>query len=321
MKRLILFVLVIITSCKNGEDNDTSSQFEIIGLTFDNYPKMDSSTSLVPLSGLIFCKLFGLDYHWMYFYNIHGWSIVPNNAYDDLEWQTVVNNKFSDLVKSSQTHQSILNLINKEADIILSARKMSSDEKKHADASGISIIETSIALDALVVIVNPENTIESLSIEQIKDIYTGKITNWKEIGGNDAPINPYIRNANSGSQELFESMIMKGLNIADFPISPEMIPTMQGVIEMVKDDINSICYTVYYYKEYIQRVTSVKNIAIEGINPNKANIGNNTFPLTAEIYAMIRSDLTKSSTAYKLYTLLQTKVGKEVIRESENIPK
>jgi len=312
---LVLSAIVVIAGCK-GEEAKDDIQFKIEGLTLDNYPIVDGSTSTDPLNGLIFCKLFDINYQWTFEYTILGWSINPPL---EVEYNSVWES-FNRSVKRSQTHQSIINLIDKESDIILVARKMSPNEKNYADAAGISLIETPIALDALVIIVNPENPITSLSIKQIQDIYTGKITNWKEVGGNDAPINPYVRNADSGSQELFESLVMKDLDINDFPISPEMIPTMNGVIETVRDDINSICYTIYYYKEFIQRATFVKNIAVEGIYPNKQSIGNNTFPLTAEVYVSICSDLDKSSMAYKLYKLLQTKAGKEVISESGYVP-
>jgi len=320
MKGTILSVICIIAvilfnGCNPAKDkNATDQQFKIEGLTFDNYPKLDGSTSIQPLNALIFCKLFDL-----YPYGVIARNIVPFTADMEDSKNDLVHDNFQKLVKTSQTHPSIINLIDEEADIILVARKMSPDEKNYADVAGISVIETPIALDALVIIVNPENPITSLSIKQIQDIYTGKITNWKEVGGNDAPIKPLVRNANSGSQELFKSLVMKDLGIIDFPVS-KMIVTMLGVVETVETDINSISYTVYYYKEFIQRAISVKNIAIEGIYPDEESIGNNTFPLTSEVYATIRSDLDKSSTAYKLYELLQTKAGKEVISESGYLP-
>ena len=143
-----------------------------------------------------------------------------------------------------------------------------------------------------------------------------------EVGGNDAKISPYVRNANSGSQELMESLVMKDLDIAKLPVAPlEMIVwTMGGAFDIVMQDVNSICYTVLYYKEQIYRVTNIKSIAVNGINPDKASIGNNSYPYVAEVYAAIRSDLDKSSMAYKLYELLQTQEGKRVISESGYLP-
>jgi phosphate transport system substrate-binding protein len=200
---------------------------------------------------------------------------------------------------------------------------MSPDEKAHADAAGVSLIEIPIALDAFVFIVHPDNPITTLTIEQIQDIYTGKFTHWYEVGGggNTVKINPYVRNANSGSQELMESMVMKDLEITKLPTSYEtVIGSMSGAFEIVQSNINSICYTVFYYREHILKDAKVKSVAIEGVYPNEETIRDNSYPLVAEVYASIRSDLDKTSTAYKLYEFLQTETGKEVIDESGYLP-
>jgi len=298
-----------------GPNEDVDPQLKIVeGFTFDNYPRVDGSTSTYPLTVLIACKLLGTRYQWNR--DSDGlWTISPilKSEYNVKRlWEKI---------KVSQTHQSFIKLIDNQTDFILSARTMSPDEKAYADAAGISLIETPIALDALVFIVHPTNPIESITIAQIQDIYTGKITNWNEVDGPyGRPINPYLRNPNSGSQELMESLVMKDLGTLEFPYSYEVIHSMSGAFETVQSDPDSICFTIYYYKEYMYKEQNTKSIAIEGIYPNKENIGSNAYPLTAEVYAVIRSDLDKSSTAYTLYELLQTETGKEVISESGYVP-
>lgn len=223
--------------------------------------------------------------------------------------------EFRDYVKTSQTHNSFINVIDKSSDIALTARRMSSDEKAYAEAKGITLFETPIALDAFIFILNPKNSVSSLSTRQIQDIYTGKITNWKEVGGSDAAINPYVQNVNSGSQELMESLVMKELQIATFP--EELVSSMMMAFSSVRFNNNGICYTVYYYKESMVRDdTGVKHIAVDGVYPDKNTIANKSYPYTTEVYAVIRSDLDKNSMGYKLYELLQTKAGKNVIEES-----
>jgi len=294
--------------------------FKINGLTIDNYPRVDGSTSNAPLNILIACKLLDIGHGWAWARDQYSniiWGIEPNLNNDNSE-------KFWERVKSSQTHQSFINLIDNKADLTLSARTMSPDEKKYADAAGVSLIETPIALDAFIFVVHPNNPIKSLSIKQIQDIYTSKITNWSEVGGNNAKINPYIRNANSGSQELMESLVMKDLEFMEFPESPETpsytIGSMSMVFDIVGTDVNAICYSVYYYREMILRETRTKIVAIDEISPKKETISNISYPLTAEVYAIIRSDLDKSAMAYKLYELLQTENGKRVIAESGYVP-
>ncbi|MDR1675068.1 MAG: substrate-binding domain-containing protein, partial [Tannerella sp.] len=178
---------------------------------------------------------------------------------------------------------------------------------------------------AFIFIVNPNNPVGSLAHHQIVDIYTQQITNWNEVGGNNSAINPYIRNQNSGSQELMESLVMQGTPIAEFPVEFEisgMIPVFVYV-GGEKGEKNSICYTVYYFKERMvieEHRNTVKTIAVNGILPNRETISNRTYPFVAEVYAVIRSDLDKNSMAYKLYELLQTPAGKAVIAESGYIP-
>jgi phosphate transport system substrate-binding protein len=320
MNKLVLItvfsVILFYTGC-NGvgiKPDSLNSSLIIEGLTVENYPKVDGSTSTEPLNTIIACKLFDIGYKWApYYWNLQ--HIEPNLNNNDAD-------KFFKLIKSSQTHQAFINLIDKEVDLILTARKMSLNEKSYADAAGVSLIETPIALDALVFIVNPNNPIESLTTKQIQDIYTGEITSWNEAGGNNAEIIPYIRNPDSGSQELMETLVVKNLDITELPMNYDelIIFTMTGAFDAVIYENNAICYTVYYFKEYMVTGVDVKSVAIDGIYPDKKTIGNGSYPFVAEVYAVIRGDLDKSSMAYKLYEWLQTEAGKRVISESGYIP-
>ena len=307
---LALSIIMIYTSC-NKQDIKPSI---IEGLTIDNYPKVDGSTSTAPLNTIIASKLLGAKYKWVKGYN--------NTQSVELNLKKENSEKIKERVKSSQTHQSFVNLINKEADLILSARKLSEDEKAIADAAGVSLIETPIALDAFVFIIHPKNPIKTLTHKQIQDIYTGKITNWEEVGGSYATIKPYVRNANSGSQELMEALVMKDLGIKEFPVSLSelLAQSMTGAFEVVNNSPFSICYTVYYYKEHIITETPLKSISVNGIFPDKESISNKSYPYVAEVYAVIRDDLDKSSMAHKVYEWLQTKEGKQVISESGYVP-
>ena len=306
---IVLFATIVHASCEKEEKFE--SKF-IQGLTLDNYPKVDGSTSTLPLNTVIACELLGINYDWVQEHpNLQQWKIEPDLKSSE---------KFWGKVKSSQTHQSFINLIDKNTELVLSARKMSPDEINYAKNAGVSLIETPIAIDAFIFIVNPLNQITSLTIEQVQEIYTGKITNWKEVGGKDATINPYIRNKNSGSQELMELLVMSDSGILEFPISMEVINTMTGTIDAVVRDVEGICYTVHYYKENILRDTNTKTIAIEGIHPNTDRIKDKTYPLAAEVYAVIRSDLDKLSMAYKVYEWIQTEEGKHIISKSGYLP-
>ena len=287
----------------------------------ENYPRVDGSSSTEPLNTLIACKLLGWSYKWEPYLLGNGiWRLIPNR-------EDIPGNFFGERIKSSQTHNSIINLIDNQTDIIISARKMSADEKSYAETLGVSLIETPIALDALDFLLNKQNPINSLTVKQIQDIYKGNITNWNKVGGANEAIKPFIRNANSGSQEMMKEIVMNNAGMPDWEVGytdDEIIPTMAAVYTELSMYQNGICFTPHYYKEYIIRnavgANDVKSIAINGIYSNANSIKNKTYPFVANVYVSIRSDLNRNSMAYKMYEWLQTKSGKDVIEESGYVP-
>ena len=110
-----------------------------------------------------------------------------------------------------------------KCDIIIASRDISRNEKAAAESLGVELETAPLAIDALVFIVNPKNPVKNLTTDQVRKIYTGEITNWKEVGGVDHAITPYIRDADSGSQEKMETLVMNGLNMIDGTYMPEII--------------------------------------------------------------------------------------------------
>jgi phosphate transport system substrate-binding protein len=323
----IFVLLVIFVGCKEGGDDkgkyfdfDSLTSPIIEGLTVHNYPKVDGSTSTQPLNAVIACILFGIDYKWGEYGNGLRYIEPALNENDTV--------KFNKLFRYSQTHHSFINLIDGEADLILVARTMSPDEKKYAEKADAFLTETPIALDALIFIVNPYNPIESLTAAQIQDIYTLNITNWRELGWNvtimgedhSPDIIPYVRNRNSGSQELMETLAMEDADITGLPVNRDELTifTMSGAVDQVFREPNAICYTIYYYKEYMVTGVDVKSLSINGIYPNRETISDRSYPYAAEVYAVTRTyDWT---TARQVHNWLQTEAGKQAIIESGYIP-
>ncbi|MDR2910405.1 MAG: substrate-binding domain-containing protein [Bacteroidales bacterium] len=314
---LVLSVILFCAGCDKEDD------LLLEGFTVDNYPRVDGSTSTAPLNTLIGCKLLGYSYEWKTMTVGNGmWILQPKYG------QNIPEDFFYDRIACSQTHNAIINLIDNRRDLIISARKMSADEKTYAENVGVSLIETPIALDALDFLVNKENEVNSLTVQQIQDIYKGNITNWKELGGADEAIKPFIRNANSGSQEMMKEIVMDNAGMPDWEkayLDEETVTTMAFVYGELAENKNGICFTPHYYKEYIIRNTTVgsdnvKSIAVNGISPEANSIRNKSYPFVAEVYVSIRADLDRNSMAYKLYEWLQTDAGKRVISESGYIP-
>ncbi|MDR2026256.1 MAG: substrate-binding domain-containing protein [Prevotellaceae bacterium] len=325
MKNSVLLLMVSgflsLTLAGCGKNEDSVQDFKIEGLTFDNFPRMDGSTSTQPLKMLIACKLLGVRYDWTLAPTISGlvgerW-LAPHR--EDIPATHA--DFFDGHVKVSQTHGAFINLIDGGADLIMTHRTLSPDEKAYADEKGITLTETPIALDAFVFVVNKNNPVKSLTVGQVRDIYRGTITNWQQVGGNDEAVRAFVRPRNSGSQEVMESLVMQGAEI-DESFETSAIASMAGVFPEITHFTNSLCYTFDYYKEIMMQVPheNVPKIAVNNIFPNAETVADRTYPFVAEVHVAIRSDLDKNSMAYKLYKLLQTENGKNIIAESGYIP-
>jgi phosphate transport system substrate-binding protein len=212
------------------------------------------------------------------------------------------------------THGAYENLIYKQADIILVAREPSEDERNLAAEENVVLDGQPIARDAFVFLVHVDNPVQSLSLEQLRAIYTGRITSWAEVGGIEAEIHTYQRNPNSGSQELMEKLVMKGEAMLD---SPDMIlETMMGPINAIRDDPLGIGYSVYFYAAHIYPDENVRLLALDGIGPEKPTIADRSYPLATDVYAVLRVDTPSSSLARVLQDWLLTEEGRRAVEES-----
>ncbi|MCL2597564.1 MAG: substrate-binding domain-containing protein [Paludibacter sp.] len=323
MKKFNLVLFVFAMFCVACEKQPFVEQpfVDMSDITMENYPRVDGSTSTNPLNYIVAAKLLGLEYEWTS--GTGGRDVIFTNQ-GSMPWD------FRMKFQCSQTHGAIINLIDNQTDLIIVARKMSADEKQYAGSAGVSLIETPIALDALDFILNAQNSVNSLLVGQIQNIYLGNITNWNEVGGADEEIIPFIRNANSGSQEMMNEIVMNNTGMPDWTVSLSdaedmTLWSMTAVYEELLSHPNGICFTPHYYREYmvnnIFTADKIKTLAVNGIMSDKNSIKNNTYPFVANVYVSVRSDLDKSSMAYKLYKWLQTSAGKAVIAESGYVPK
>jgi phosphate transport system substrate-binding protein len=181
---------------------------------------------------------------------------------------------------------------------------------------GVTLIETPIALDAFVFIVNEANPVKSLTAEQVRQVYTKQITRWSEVGGADSEMKVFTRPRNSGREETLRSLVMGDLEPADFPESQQE-QGMGAVFSEIQNSADAICYTFNNYKEMLAQIPEgiASKIAINGVFSCQTTIANRTYPFTTEVYAVIRSDLDRGSMAYKLYEWLRSKSAKTVLEE------
>jgi len=306
----LILVHVFFTSC----DKEELEYGDFNDITYEEWPLTDCSTSTSPLRDLVAYKLLGVPYKWEVDMIVAETYIIMPDFYSSNVPFTY--NDFKDKNLSSGTHGAYTNLIEGKTDVIIASRDISRNEVAESESLGVEIETTSLAVDALVFIVNPKNPIKNLTADQVRKIYTGEITNWKEVGGVDHAITPYIRNADSGSQEKMETLVMGGLTMIEG--LPETIGGgMLSPYWSIEEDEYGIGYTPYYYcSAMVRDLIKVNVLSIDGVTPTKASLRTNKYPFVSSIYAAIRKSESRDSKAYKLYQFLFTKKGGDIVDES-----
>ena len=312
-----LFVLCWLLSTSSFIHSQT---IEDLGITLRNFPTIDGSDSTEPLRTMLMCKILGFHYYWLRSPFIQYDSIAPNLLWYDTDLSYEDKKYLSrECLLEANTHGSFINLINGKAEVIFTARASSPDEIEMAQKANVELIEKPIAKDALAFIVNPTNAVQNISSENIRNIYSGTIKNWSEVGGKDTLISPYIRNRNSGSQVKFEEMVMQGTPIMELP-ELNIGTVMMTPYHQIEYDKNGIAFTPFYYYSVIVNNNTVKAIGVDGVPMTKQNIMNNTYPYVSDVYAVVRADIDKESPAYRLFEFITTPAGQAIVEESGYVP-
>ncbi len=178
------------------------------------------------------------------------------------------------------------NLTAGNADVIFAAGP-SKEQLESAAEAGVAFNFYPIGYEAFVFIVNSKNPVSGLTVQQIKDIYTGKITGWNELGGKNQSIRPFQREPGSGSQTAFAAIM--GADAEFLPPETHQVTGMEGLADVVSDyenHGNAIGYSFRYYVETMQRNRHVKMLNVNGIAPTKENIRSRVYPFTDNFYAV-----------------------------------
>jgi phosphate transport system substrate-binding protein len=182
----------------------------------------------------------------------------------------------------------IASLINGTADIANASREMKSEEVKAAQTNGITPVEFVVARDAIAVVVNPSNPVRALNLQQISDIYTGKITNWREVGGDDRPIVLLSRESNSGTYVyVLENVIRMGDPKSKLLFTPDtlLMPSSEGISTEVRQNPNAVGYDGLGYVTPDQKVLAVaRDAGSPYVLPSVATVNNGTYPISRPLY-------------------------------------
>jgi phosphate transport system substrate-binding protein len=186
-------------------------------------------------------------------------------------------------------------LINGSTDIANSSRPIKPAEMEKLKARYSTLgVQIPCAKDGLTVFINKTNPVSELTIKQIGKIFSGEITNWKQVGGPDAPIKLYGRESSSGTFEFFKDHVVK----TDFDPSLQSLPGTAAIVNAVKKDKNSIGYGGAAYAEGVKDCKVKKDDKSAGVLPTAATVKNNTYPITRYLYMYLKSKPTGDTKAF-----------------------
>ena len=278
--------------------SDTSSSDETENsaqplMSLEEYPTVDGSTATMPLMAAVLQKVCGIDAE-----------------------------QAESYVYASKTSQSWIALSNGDADLLLVYEVPESTKEQLAQGPELEV--TAIGRDALVFIVNEQNPVESLTQGQLRDIYTGAVTNWAELGGNDQSIVAFQRDETSGSQTLFEKLLVgdRELTLTDPPteLRPGMMGALVDGLASYNNEGNAIGYSVYYYISEMYAQPGLKLIGVDGVQPEYDTIADSSYPLCNEFYVAIRADEPEDSPTRQLYNWICSEEGKQTLIDAGYVP-
>ena len=227
-----------------------------------------------------------------------------------------LNEKFSNketTIKHSRTVDAFELLIDGEVDILLGV-DYSQELMDKAKKNGIDLVKLEITKEAFVFLIHKDNPVKSLTVNQIKDIYSGKITNWKTVGGPNEEIVPFQRNNDSGSQ--MQMVLLMG----NRKLMQKGVYYYEGMIEIIKaianydEGVYSLAYNMYTFAEKQYKDEEVELLAINGVYPTDETIQDGTYPLIIYNYIYYNSnDERVSEFAINLYNYLISDDGQQQI--------
>ncbi|MBQ8647527.1 MAG: substrate-binding domain-containing protein [Oscillospiraceae bacterium] len=260
--------------------------------TLADYPRVDGSTANLPLMAQVMADTCGIP-------------LEEAQSY----------------VSASKTANSWRSLISGYADLLL-VYEMPDAVKEEWEASGVELEITPIGRDALVFMVNEQNPVQSLTQEQIRSIYTGEVTNWVDVGGEDLEIKAFQRDATSGSQTLFVKLLMGDTPTMDAPteLRPGMMGALVDGLALYNNEGSAIGYSVYYYINEMYSQPGLRLLAVDGVTPSAESIANQSYPLLNEFYVAIRADEPEDSPARQLYNWVLGEGGRAAVEAGGYVP-
>lgn len=208
-----------------------------------------------------------------------------------LAWAEKYQDDHSDVrisVTGGGSGTGIASLINGTVDLANASRQIKAEEIDQAQSNGVDPVEHVIARDAIAVIVNPENPVDQLTLKQISDIYSGRINNWKEVGGEDRPIVRLSRETNSGTHVYFLETVLRLGDSDDrtlFSTDTLLLPSSEGIIAEVRQNPNAIGYDgLGYVPEDLKMIAIAEMDGGAYVLPSIPTVNDKSYPIARDLY-------------------------------------
>jgi len=243
---------------------------------------------------------------------IDGSTTVGPIAKAFAEYYMTLNRNVNVTVSESGSGNGAKSLLNKDCDIADMSRFMKRKEFTAATQKGVMPVAHVVALDGLPILVHPSNPVDNLSIKQVRDIYLGKITNWKEIGGPDKKIVMISRDSNSGTYETFHKIVMKKQKIVR---NCEYVGSNGAVKGRVQNTPNAIGYAGLGFVD-----RTVKALKINGIYPSKKTVTSGKYPIARALFMFTDGYPKLGSHLYNFLRIYLSRKGQQMIKRIGFVP-
>ncbi len=225
-------------------------------------------------------------------------------------------------VTGGGTGTGIAALINKTVDIANASRQIESEEMQQAKSNGVDPVEFVVARDAIAIIVNPGNPVNQLTLQQLSDIYSGRVNNWKDVGGEDRTIVRLSRETNSGTHVFFlENVVRLGdpNNKTLFSTDTLLLPSSEGITAETRDNPNAIGYDGLGYITPDVKVVAVAKESIGPfVIPSAATATNGTYPIARDLYMYTNGQPSGAIAAYLAW--LMTGDAQKIVTQLGFVP-
>ncbi len=216
----------------------------------------------------------------------------------------------------------IASLISGTCDIAMSSRTIKQKEIDQAKAKGINPNEIKAALDGIAVVVNPKNTVDKLTLEQLAGIFSGKITNWKEVGGIDEKIVILSREVNSGTHVYFKEHVLRKNDPAakeEFSPGALMLSSSQAIADEVSGNISAVGYYGMGYISAKQKAVAIaKDEKAAYITPTIDNVVNGAYPISRPLF--IYTNGQPQGLVKKFVDFILSPEGQEIVLKTDFVP-